>query len=192
MKGKIQIAVIVILAILLLFKSCTSTEIPDPKVKIETITSLKVETKTFYDTVRIFHDSVRITDIDVTHVHYDTIKELNIYDSPFEDSLISGSIYSEIDGVLVAQNFTYVPKFPKYIIQKDSIFITRTDSVINTILEPKKLKVFVGLEVGGNKTTFNLGPKISFLTKKDILIDYNYDVINKTHNVGFNKKLKFK
>ena len=49
--------------------------------------------------------------------------------------------------------------------------------------------MFAGLEIGGSKAQFNFGPKISLLSRKDLLYSYNYDIINRTHNLSFMYKI---
>jgi hypothetical protein len=110
-----------------------------------------------------------------------------IYTNPYEDSLISGTITSEIDGVLIAQGFTYTPKFPKYIIKTDTVTITNS-----TTVERKKMKLLVGAEIGGTMNTFNISPIIDLQTKKGYMYGYRYGLVDKTHSIRFSKVLSFK
>lgn len=151
-------------------------------ITYDTVTTRTVDTIQFVDTVKYY------VAIEVPTPVYDTIKELNIYTSDFEDSLLIGTVTSEVDGVLVHQDFEYTPKFPKYIQIHDTTTITKT---VTKVL-PKKRELYMGLYAGGNATTFNLTPVISFKDKKDRMFSYGYNVIDKTHNVGFQTKIKLK
>jgi len=182
-----------------LFKGCEENRIiekPCPEGEYHVLNQT-TDTTTYYnyktvtDTVP-FYDSIEVeTPVFVTIPVYDTITQLNVYDNPYEDSLIVGTIHSKVDGVLVDQKLTYVPKFPKYILKTDSIFVDRI--VTNTTeLVLKTRQAYLGLEVGGGNNTFNISPAISFKDKKDNLFSYRYGLIDGTHNVGFKKLIKFK
>ena len=111
---------------------------------------------------------------------------LKVYTNPIEDSLISGTITTEINDSckITNQTLTYNPKFPKYILRTDTFKI-----LDKKVIQKNKLKIFGGLEIGGSKNQFNFGPKISLLSKRDLLYSYNYDIINNTHNVSFMYKI---
>ena len=85
------------------------------------------------------------------------------------------------------QDFTYTPLFPKYIWRIDTVVIEN-----NTIVDEKKLFLFVGGEVGGNIDAFNLSPVIGVGTTKGNMYSYRYGLLDKTHNITFSKKLSFK
>jgi hypothetical protein len=156
------------------------------------------------DTIRISHiDTIKLP-ADTHYVHvpintpsilYDTIyiqgerivDTTNLYTNTYEDSLLSGTIVSKVDGTLVDQNFTYVPKFPKYIVKTDTVTINNT-----TVIEKKKTKLFIGAELGGNQTFFNVSPIIDIQTKKGYMYGYRYGLVDKTHNIRFSKNLSFK
>jgi hypothetical protein len=109
-----------------------------------------------------------------------------IYENPVEDSLISGSIITEINDSceITNQTLSYTPKFPQYILRTDTIKIREETTILT-----HKLKIFAGLEIGGSQEQFNFGPKISLLSRKDLLYSYNYDLINNTHNISFAYKI---
>lgn len=109
-----------------------------------------------------------------------------VYTNPVEDSLISGTIITEINDSckIIDQTLSYTPKFPQYILRTDTIKIREETTILTN-----KLKIFAGLEIGGSKEQFNFGPKISVLSKKDLLYSYNYDLINNTHNISFAYKI---
>lgn len=189
-KYKLYFVIALLVIVIMLLVECNRTN-PTSKdcgefksITFDTLTTYKshIDTIPFIDTIPYY------IKIEVPVPVYDTTDSTNNYYTSFEDSLIKGEILSKVDGVLVNQDFTYTPKFPKYIIKTDSITKTIT---ITKELEPKR-KVFLGLNVGGNTNTFNFGPQAAFLDKKDRLYNYNYNLLNNTHNVGFLIKLKLK
>ena len=125
------------------------------------------------------HDTTYIGDSAVVSTYAE-------YSTDFKDSLLEGVINSKVDGVLLEQNFTYTPLFPKYIYQTDSVIIEN-----NTVVEKKKLFLFVGGEVGGSMNAFNLSPVIGVGTAKGYMYSYRYGLLDQTHNVTFSKKLSF-
>lgn len=60
----------------------------------------------------------------------------------------------------------------------------------NTIQEPKRNKVFVGIMVGSNLQSFSIIPKFSLLTKKEGVYEIGYDPFSNTGYVGYNFKIK--
>jgi len=116
----------------------------------------------------------------------DTIYNTYEYNNPYEDTLIKGSIFSKVttDGTLVAQELTYTPKFPKYIIKTDSV----------TLLKPeeKKIKVFLGIDGGVSANYILLKPKVEFMTKQELKFEVGYDIINRGYHVGVSKKISLK
>lgn len=147
--------------------------------------------KTYTDTIPFYDTIPRYIEVPIKKPIKDSISDINTYSNPYEDSLLVGEITSKVDGVLVDQKFTYIPKFPKVIIKTDSI--VKEKVITNTIeLVEKKRKMFLGLEAGGNINTFQVSPTISFKDKKDNIFSYRYDLMNETHNIGFKKLIKFK
>jgi hypothetical protein len=104
----------------------------------------------------------------------------------YEDSLLSGTITSTSTGLILSQILEYTPKFPKYIIKTDTITINN-----NTVIEKKKIKLFIGAEIGGNKNTFGISPIIDIQTKKGYMYGYRYGLVDKTHSIRFSKVLSF-
>jgi len=109
-------------------------------------------------------------------------KVVNEYSSEICDSLITGTITSRVDGVLVSQDFHYTPLFPKYINRVDTFIVDRT----NTIVKQKNY-IGIGAELGGSSTAVNVSPKISFVHKKGYIYSYRYGLLDKTHNFSIVK-----
>ena len=192
-KGKTTL-IVVLIVILALMHFCGGKGTNGKKDPCE---GVFIEKKVVTDTTRITHiDTIPFykevpiyVEVDVNIPIYDTIRNLNTYENPYEDSLLSGTIFSSVDGVLVDQKFSYIPKFPKYILKTDSIIVT--NDITNTVIINKR-RLYVGMEVGGSLNSFSVSPMVSFSDKKYNLFSYRFDVIGKTHNIGYQKQLKFK
>jgi len=113
--------------------------------------------------------------------------EVREYTSSISDSLISGTIVSQVDGVLVSQVLNYVPLFPKYINRVDTFIVDRT----NTIVKQKNY-IGIGAEIGGTSATVNVSPKLSLVTKKGYIYSYRYGLLDKSHNISIVKKFNIK
>ena len=110
-----------------------------------------------------------------------------VYDNEYSDSLLSANFKIVVDGVLVEHNFKYISKYPKYIHTIDTFRI----NTINTVTQNKN-QLFLGLDVGGDATKFNISPSILLKTKKDFIYSYRYGLLDRSHNIGIAKLLTFK
>lgn len=128
------------------------------------------------DTIYINNGSVSDT-TDSTHLGY-------VLD--YRDSLMDAEFKVEVDGVLISHKFNYVAKYPQYIHTRDTFRITS-----NTEREFKR-QLFLGLEVGGTESSFNLSPSVTLKGKNNFLYTYRYDLLSRSHNVGVQKLIKFK
>ena len=108
--------------------------------------------------------------------------EVREYTSIINDSLISGTIVSQVDGVLVSQELNYTPLFPKYINRVDTFIVDRT----NTIVKQRNY-IGIGAEIGGSSAAVNISPKVSLVTKKGYIYSYRYGLLDKTHNLSIVK-----
>lgn len=179
---KLYVVIALLIFIILMMIQCDRKVVPSVQGRKQLEQTIIVKSHT--DTIK-FVDTVYIKiPVKILVPVIDTIDNTNVYTNPFEDSLIKGTITSKVDGVLVNQDFTYKPKFPKYIIKTDSIFIETTYEA-----EPK-WGLYAGLEVGGSTTKFNFSPIITLQDKKNRLYNYKYNIIDKTHNIGLQIKLK--
>ena len=89
---------------------------------------------------------------------------------------------------MLDQKINYIPRFPQYIIQTDTVIINIKQT---TIRQPSDFSLNVGVEVGGNDEKFNFSPTLGFTNKQNSYF-YRYGVIDKTHNVGVVYKFKIK
>jgi hypothetical protein len=174
---------------IIFLQQCNGGNSPCPDPIISTVT----KTVTHTDTVEI-HDTVpKYIKVDIPvptpipNPDTEAIDSIFKYESIVEDSMLSGVIVSNVNGVLVSQDFTYTTKFPKYI-------KTHTiDSVTTTVtVEEAKNYLSIGGEIGGSQTSFNISPRISFYTKKGFTYSYRYGIIDRSHNVGISKRIRFR
>ena len=188
-----KIIILALFLLLLFIQFCDRTVEP-----VETETIIKIERDSIYipgksDTVFFEKQVPYIVEVPVYKYKYiDRIDSITrdttrTYVTNVEDSLISGTITTELnkDSCLVQRQFlNYTPKFPQYIYRTDTIKIS-----VRIKIQKNRFKMFAGLEIGGSKAQFNFGPKISLLSRKDLLYSYNYDIINRTHNLSFMYKI---
>ncbi len=188
--GLYKIIIIVLFLLILFLQFCNRTVNPgESEIIIEhTIDSVFIPGKT--DTL-FYPDSIPYEVKVKEYVYLEKIDSSTgsiskVYTNPVEDSLISGTITTEINDSckITNQTLSYTPKFPKYILRTDTLKISEETTILK-----QNTKVFGGLEIGGSGNQFNFGPKVSILTKKDLLYSYNYDVINRTHNISFVYKI---
>lgn len=106
----------------------------------------------------------------------DTIKN---YLTEFSDSLIDATITSKVKGSLISTDFSFVPKFPKYITRVDTF-----KQSIETIKARNNYGLYVGAVLSGSSERFGVIPSVMLKTPKKLYFTAGYDLINKTYNVG--------
>jgi len=172
---------VVVLAMLYL-RSCNDSLHDDPVVLTKT-DSLYIKGKP--DTVFHVDTLVKIEYLTSTVVEtiHDTITgdSIFVYNTPFSDSLIEGTITNKVKGLILSTNFEYTPKFPKYITRVDTLQIS--DSTTVTI-KKNKWALYVGGIASGNATSFEFSPTITLKTNKSLQFTAGYGLINKTYNIG--------
>lgn len=161
-------------------------------------------TKDKIDTVHQSSDTAYITKIDSfidTNTVYktlppDTVKTVKYIDSStshhivrstYNDSLLDIDVSTELKGEFIDQELNYeLSSIEKTIHRKDTVKIR--DSIHTertTTKDPWKLGI--GGEIEGSKTYFDFAPTVS-LEKGNIQVKYEYNILNKTHEVGLIKK----
>lgn len=104
----------------------------------------------------------------------------------YRDSTIDSNVViyhnDSVQGVILERHPKYRLKVP--------LTITHTINTEKTITidNSDKFSVYGGLEVGGNKTKFEVGPYIR-LNHKKLDIMYRRELIDKTHNIGLGYKI---
>lgn len=113
------------------------------------------------------------------------------YTQEYEDSLIKGVLTADVKGEFIGSSFTYVPKFPKYIIKTDSIFITNTIKVeIPRKERPYGVILGAGLNVGHNASVgFTIDAGVQFKQGFDVI--YRFDPLRLQHSVGLSHTFEF-
>ena len=163
---------------------------PEAGVTTKTVTSLVKGTAdtVFIEIDKPIYIKVNIpVPVTVTVPSKDGDIQVNKYTTEIKDSLLKGTITSHVDGVLVDQDFNYVPLFPKYITRTDTMIIDRTETSVL-----RRNYIALGAEIGGSATSVNVSPKISLDTKKGYIYSYRYGLLDKTHNVSIVKKFNIK
>ena len=154
-------------------------------------------------TTDVTTDTTRITVIDTIHfidtvVHTVIVKindpviindSINEYTNNFNDSLLSGSVWTQVSGNLIDQTIDYVPKFPQFIIQVDTVIINNNQT---TTIRKSNFSLDAGVEVGGSVDRFNFSPIVGFTTKKNNSYFYRYGLLDKTHSIGMMYNFKIK
>ena len=166
-------------------------------------TTIEESVVTYSDTTYITHvDTIEFEKVITrTETNYETVILYTQEDgtlvkqfiTSIDDCLIEGTISTAIsinDTVvtLLDQHIAYIPKFPKYIYQTDSVFIH--DSTVVTKIDTK-INVLVGanVSIGG---TNSITPTIGLQLKNKSIIELGYDPINKNFMIGAKFKHKLK
>lgn len=120
---------------------------------------------------------------------YDTLylDSVNVFTTNYNDSLLEGSILTICTGEVLSTDFTYIPKYPKYIIQTDTFRINN-----ETTITRNPYRFYVGSTIGGNANAFSLTPSVMLKTPKKLAFTVGYDLINKTYNLGAFTEISFK
>ena len=183
----IKDAAIIIVVLFLYFKDNVINV--NPTIDGKELLSQNIESKVHIDTIPFYYPVPRYIDIKpqapTVTLRNDSL--LKIYNNPYEDSLIKGTIKTVNfkDGTMLSQGLTYKPKFPKYI-KKDSI-VTITNEVTNP-------KAYLYLGLGGyiGLNQFDIIPQVGFKFKNDNFVSVGYGIRNNTINFNIYKPLKFK
>jgi len=176
--SNIKTLVIVFLTLYIIFlQECNNkqnTYNNENNTTIDTVYTRVVDSIYVLDTIYL---STSTISIDTIYVNNDTLRR---YENEVEDEMLQGTIISHVDGALVNQDFQYVAKFPKYIHTIDTVRITNTVPYI---------RIWIGGDLGGNKTTFNVSPIMGWTNRKGNSYYYRYNLIYKTHNIGLTRTL---
>jgi len=175
-KNIIIICLSIIIMIIMLTKGCKTESIIT-----NTTTITKIDTVFSKDTVYKLKTIIKPVPVNIyldpSPVDTNICKYLRIY----RDSIIDTNqiLYYDITtkGKLDSLKLSYKLKIPL------RIFINTTNTITNTVTQLPKWSLYGGLELGGNKNTFNFSPFIG-LNMKNKNIYYRYGVLSNTHNIG--------
>jgi hypothetical protein len=177
----IQPLIILALILYIMFlQQCNTVETCNNTVERDTVTVV--------DTVHFQVDKPFIVEVPVPYPVTDTFylegKPIlaNFYTQEYEDSLLVGDMSAVVEGRLLEWQFTYTPKFPKY--------INTTTTITNTVTENKNM-LFMGLEtMYVNNTFINTNFKLSLYQKKGYLYSLGYDPLNRGVALGMHLKIQ--
>ncbi len=148
-----------------------------------------------WDTVRLPYKRIPLKPKKLTPVATYTLSK----DSIPKDSVLSlKRIYRDsiVDSNLVfhynIETIGILSKFEPSYILKVPYSITHTIEKTIQISQKSRVGVYGGLELGGNTKTFNIAPFITVVDKKRNLYTFNYNLINKTYNIGVGFKISKK
>ena len=184
-----------LLIFIFLFKGC---ERPVSEYNIiestEVIRDTIIETRTFEVTKDSFiYETIHVP-VPQDGVIVDTMAILQDYFNKlvYNDTITDDSTYTAIIRDTISQNRIQHRDFVLNITQPTIINTTINKTVIDTCPDPRS-KLFLGLRVGGNQNQAGVGPSVLFIPKNEhATLGYDYDLVNKTHNISVHKKLSFK
>lgn len=122
---------------------------------------------------------------------WDTIRKVDTlwnadlckFERTYNDTLVDTNItiYSKLEtiGILKSSKVSYIWKKPELI---------KNINRVDTIIKPNKWNLYGGLEVGGNKTTFNVSPYLSLNANRNTFT-LRYGVLDQTYSIGVGIRL---
>lgn len=183
-KNYVIIGLFAVVGVLLLLSQCNGPKSNETPVKPDTVKVVSWDTiKTPYKVVEfktIYKpkwDTIR--DIQPGEINQDSLFFVRTYNDSLADSNITIHTKARTFGMLDKLDVKYRLKVPQTIIK------TESTTIINTVTEtkPPKVSIFIGGEVGGSQTSFNISPLVGIKYKK-VAYQYRYGIIDKTHNAG--------
>lgn len=182
-KNYVIIALFAVLGVILLLQQCNGPKSNEIPVKPDTVKSISWDTiKVPYKVIEFISKTPKtseIRDIQPGEINQDSLFFVRTYNDSLADSNITIFTKARTFGMLDKLDVKYRLKVPQTIIKTESTTITNT--VTKTV--PNKWDLYIGGEVGGNKTSFNVSPILGFKYKK-VAYQYRYGIIDETHNVG--------
>ncbi len=185
-KNYFILALIVVIGVLFMTKGCGTSPLPESvlKPKIDTIinhtdTIVKWKDRIVTKYLTIYAPIKKVPTRDTNGLYL--CNSLNTYRDSLIDSNIS--IYNEqvVRGELSKAQTTYKLHLPV-------VFITHTISIIDSIPVLKYRQYcysfYGGIRMGANASTFSqISPYIA-VRKDGIYLDYSYNILNSSHNIG--------
>lgn len=183
-KNYVIIGLFAVVGVLLLLKQYNGPKSNETPIKPDTVKSIAWDTiRTPYKVVELrtiekpMWDTIR--DIMPGEINQDSLFFVRTYNDSLADSNVTIFTKARTFGMLNKLDIKYRLKVPQTIIKTESTTIT------NTVTETKspKVSIFIGGEVGGSQTSFNMSPLVGIKYKK-VAYQYRYGIIDKTHNAG--------
>lgn len=182
-KNILILALFVTIGILLGLRQCSPNKIEDNALNQRKDTSWVDTIKVLYKVVefkpKYYPKWDSVTKIDTLFMG-SPCDFVRFYNDSLSDSNLT--IYSdqEVIGLIKESKTSYKLKVP--------IYIKETREIHDTKFKPNKFDLFANSSIGGNKQQFNfsVGGALRF---KKVYYGYNYELINKTHNITIGYKL---
>ena len=189
LKDWLIIVLAIIVMVMVLLKGC-SNPFPNLEIQPEPKVVTKSDTVWTKDTLIKFKSIIKPKWDTIYKI--DTIKEGVSLDDLFyvrkyNDSLADGTltIYSNIKvvGILSKIDLSYKLKAKPSLITNNI-----TTTITNVKIQPNKVSIITGVELGGNRSSFSLSPFIRIDINK-ASIGYRYGLLDGTHSVGVGYKI---
>lgn len=188
-KNYLIIVLAIVLMAFIIMKGCTN---PFPNLEVEhQIQKVEIHDTVWTDTSKVkfksiikpVHDTIYALDTTKEEISLDDLNYVRVYKDSLKDSNLT--IFSDIKvlGILSQLDLSYKLKSKPSLITNNT-----TTTITNTEFKPNKIQIYTGLQLGGNKTSFNVSPFININVRKTT-IQYNYGILNKTHNIGVGYKI---
>ena len=187
-KNYVIIGLFAVVGVLLLLQQCNGPKLNETPVKPDTIKVVSWDTVNRpYEVISFKYikskpDTIR--DIQPGEIDQDSLFFVRTYNDSLSDSNITIHTKAKTFGMLDKLDIKYRLKVPQTIIKTESTTITVTE----TKTVPNKWDLYIGGEVGGSKTSFNVSPYVGIRIKK-VSYQYRYGIIDKTHNIGIGYKI---
>lgn len=187
-KNYVIIGLFAVVGVLLLLQQCNGPKLNETPVKPDTIKVVSWDTVNRpYEVISFKYikskpDTIR--DIAPGEIDQDSLFFVRTYNDSLSDSNITIHTKAKTFGMLDKLDIKYRLKVPQTIIKTESTTITVTE----TKTVPNKWDLYIGGEVGGSKTSFNVSPYVGIRIKK-VSYQYRYGIIDKTHNIGIGYKI---
>ncbi len=191
MKSAPWIIIIVIIGIIFFQRECnTTTEHSKCNHDVEVIID------TIHDTIEIisvqYVPSISYRDTGSVLWKYHKIDTALILADYFSKYYYQDTILYDTNGLIVVSD-TITQNRISY--RKPTITLyprlIKQNNLINQVTQPK-VKVFLGLGIGGNMTHFSLSPSLLLITKKETAYSLSYDLLDRGVNFTMYWKIKFR
>lgn len=179
MKQVPWIIIIVLLVLLFLQRECS------PKCKnAPTQIEYQYKVDTLFDSLPVYITQTHF--VPKYHFIYDTIVKHDtayIVQDYSTMRIYSDTLHTDSDFTAIITDSIYRNE----LVGRQFVHYNLRETVINQPIEKVKLRnqLYIGMDVGGNATTFDALVSATFITKRQHLYVYRYSPFEKRHFVGF-------
>lgn len=185
-KNYFILALIIVIGVLFMTKGCGTSKLSENvlKPKIDTIKVEKWDTiystKTITKYLKIYSPVKEVPIRDTNGLYL--CNSLNTYIDSLVDSNIRIINTQVVRGELSKAETKYTLYIPRII--NHHILNTIVQTFRDTIYRPYCYSFYGGIRIGANSSTFSqISPYIA-VKKNNIYLDYSYNIINSSHNIG--------